>query len=97
MKAYSLDSRQKILDTYKNKEGSIRQVSARFKVSRSFVQKLLKQYQKIGSLTPLPHGGGTALNAGLELISIKDIRNWFAHCCYCGSNQEVRNVASKIA
>ena len=59
MKAYSVDLRQKILETYKNKEGSIRQVSVRFKVSRSFVQKLLKQHQQIGSLAPLPHGGGT--------------------------------------
>src|ERR687886_1172297 len=59
MKAYSIDLRQKIIDTYNNKEGSIRQVSARFKVSRSFVQKLLKQHQQMGSLSPLPHGGGT--------------------------------------
>lgn len=59
MKAYSIDIRQKILDTYNKKEGSIRQVSARFKVSRSFVQKLLKQHQQMGSLAPLPHGGGT--------------------------------------
>lgn len=47
------------IDTYNNKEGSIRQVSARFKVSRSFVQKFLKQHQQMGSLAPLPHGGGT--------------------------------------
>ena len=59
MKAYSIDLRQKILETYKNKEGSIRQVAERFKVSRSFVQKLLKQHQQMGSLAPLPHGGGT--------------------------------------
>lgn len=59
MKAYSEDLRRKIIDTYNNKEGSIRQVSVRFKVSRSFVQKLLKQHQQIGSLAPLPHGGGT--------------------------------------
>ena len=30
MKAYSIDLRQKVLETYKNKEGSIRQVSQRF-------------------------------------------------------------------
>lgn len=59
MKANSEDLRRKIIDTYNNKEGSIRQVSVRFKVSRSFVQKLLKQHQQIGSLAPLPHGGGT--------------------------------------
>lgn len=50
MFAYSVDLRQKIIETYKNKEGSIRQVSQRFKVSRNFVQKLLKQHQLLGSL-----------------------------------------------
>lgn len=59
MKAYSIDLRQKIIETYKNKEGSIRRVAERFKVSLSFVQKLLKQHQQMGSLAPLPHGGGT--------------------------------------
>lgn len=24
-----------------------------------------------------------AIAEGLSLISIKDVRNWFAHCCYC--------------
>lgn len=60
MKPYSVDLRQKIIDTYNNKEGSVRQFSVRFKVSRSFVQKLLKQHQEIGNINPLPHGGGTA-------------------------------------
>ena len=27
----------------------------------------------------------TAVTQGLEIISLKDIRNWFAHCCYCSS------------
>ena len=50
MKAYSLDLRQKIVDTYTNQEGSIRQVAQRFKVARSFVQKLLKQEKQTGSI-----------------------------------------------
>jgi transposase len=50
MKAYSLDLRQKIVDTYRNHEGSIRQVARRFKVARSFVQKLLKQEKQTGSI-----------------------------------------------
>jgi transposase len=58
MKAYSLDFRQKIVDAYENKEGSIRQVAKRFKVAPSFVQKLLKRFQEGESLSPLPHGGG---------------------------------------
>ena len=24
-----------------------------------------------------------AIKDGLQLITLKDIRNWFAHCCYC--------------
>jgi len=45
MKAYSLDLRQKIIHAYINQEGSIRQVAQRFKVAKSFVQKLLKRYK----------------------------------------------------
>lgn len=56
MKAYSLDLRQKIVDTYRNQEGSIRQVAQRFKVARSFVQKLLKQEQETGSIAPRSTG-----------------------------------------
>ena len=24
-----------------------------------------------------------AIRDGLQLITLKDVRNWFAHCCYC--------------
>jgi len=73
MIAYSVDLRQKIIDTYNNQEGSIRQVSARFKVSRSFVQKLLKQHQKLGSVTPLPHGGGTVPKLAAHVLKIEEL------------------------
>src|SRR4028119_1279938 len=73
MKAYSVDLRQKIIDTYNNQEGSIRQVSARFKVSRSFVQKLLKQHQKLGSIAPLPHGGGTVPKLAVHVLKIEKL------------------------
>lgn len=73
MKAYSVDLRQKIIDTYNNKEGSIRQVSARFKVSRSFVQKLLKQHQKLGNIAPLPHGGGTVPKLAAHVLKIEEL------------------------
>lgn len=52
MKAYSIDFRQKIVATYQNKQGSIRQVAKRFKVAPSFVQKLLKRYQETETLSP---------------------------------------------
>jgi len=58
MKAYSLDWRQRIVEAYKNQEESVRSCAQRFKVSRSYVQKLLKQDREQGNLAPLPHAGG---------------------------------------
>lgn len=46
MKAYSLDFRQKIIDTYLEDEISQRQLAERFKVALSFIEKLLKQYRQ---------------------------------------------------
>lgn len=45
-KAYSLDFRQKIFDTYLSGGISQRQLAKRFCVSLSFVEKLLKQYKE---------------------------------------------------
>ena len=50
MKAYSLDLRQKIVDTYLEGGISQRQLAERFKVALSFVEKLLKQYRETGSV-----------------------------------------------
>ena len=44
MKAYSLDLRKKIIETYLNQKSSIRQLAIRFQVAKSFVQKLIKRY-----------------------------------------------------
>ena len=52
MKAYSLDFRQKILDTYLQGGISQRQLAKRFCVSLSFVEKLLKQYKETQSIAP---------------------------------------------
>src|SRR4028119_2243939 len=52
MKAYSLDLRQKIIDTYFEGEISQRQLAKRFRVALSFVEKLLKQYRQTGSIAP---------------------------------------------
>lgn len=57
MKAYSLDLRQKIVEAYLNKQGSMQQLAERFNVARSFVQKLIKRYQDEGTLAPKPCGG----------------------------------------
>jgi hypothetical protein len=39
MKAYSTDLRQKVIDAYKNQEGSQRNLASRFSVSLTFIQK----------------------------------------------------------
>jgi transposase len=72
MKAYSLDFRKKITDTYFKEELSQRKLAKRFGVALSFVEKLLKQQRETGDLAPKPHGGGRTpkLNAAqLALVA----------------------------
>ena len=57
MKAYSLDLRQRIVESYTAGEGSIRQLAKRYKVGPDCVRRLLKRYRETGSLNPLPRGG----------------------------------------
>ena len=52
MKAYSIDFRQKILDTYHTEPISQKAIAKRFSVALSFVQKLLKQYRETKNITP---------------------------------------------
>ena len=52
MKAYSLDLRQKILDTYLENGISQRQLAKRFCVTLGFIEKLLKQYRETGNIAP---------------------------------------------
>ena len=52
MKAYSLDFRQRIVDTYFKELTSQRKVAQRFGVALSFVEKLLKQLRETGDLAP---------------------------------------------
>lgn len=52
MQPYSLDLRQRIVDTYAEGNISQRQLAQRFRVALSFVQKILKQYRETGSLEP---------------------------------------------
>lgn len=52
MKAYSLDLRQKIVDVYTQGNISQRQLAKRFRVTLSFIQKLLKQYRETGTIGP---------------------------------------------
>jgi transposase len=75
MKAYSLDLRQKIIDTY-NSEFMLTQpeLADRFRVGKSFITKLLKQYRETGDIAPKPHGGGTPLKLNpAQLVALIEI------------------------
>lgn len=52
MKPYSVDLRQKIIDTYLAGGISQRQLAKRFRVALSFIEKLLKQYRETGNIAP---------------------------------------------
>jgi transposase len=52
MKAYSLDLRQKIVETYVEGNISQRQLAKQFRVALSFVEKLLKQHRETGNIAP---------------------------------------------
>ena len=70
MKAYSIDLRQKIVEAYNNQEGSYRQLAQRFRVSFSFVKRLLKRYKDTGKIEPKPHAGGQNSKVEPEQLEI---------------------------
>ena len=53
MKAYPVELRSKIIAAYKNNEGSMLKLACRFGVSRSFVQRIIKQEKTTGIVEPL--------------------------------------------
>jgi putative transposase len=70
MKAYSLDFRQKIIDTYFEGGISQRQLAKRFRVALSFVEKLLKQYRETGSIAPKVRTQQTPTKLNNEQLSV---------------------------
>jgi transposase len=58
MRSYSRDLRLRIVQAYENREGSMRQLATRFRVSLSCVRDLLTRYRTTGDVAPKPHGGG---------------------------------------
>jgi transposase len=60
MKPLSNDLRERILAAVDNREGSRRQLAARFRVDVSTVTRLLRLRRQTGSFDPRPHGGGKA-------------------------------------
>jgi transposase len=58
MRAYSMDLRERVAAAVDGGDGSRRQIARLFRVSVSFVTRLLKRRREEGTLAPAPHGGG---------------------------------------
>jgi transposase len=58
MRPYSLDHRERVAAAVDAHEGSQPQVARRFRVSLSFITRLLRRRRQAGTLAPKPHGGG---------------------------------------
>src|SRR4051812_18051063 len=59
MRPYSLDLRERIAAAIDDREGSIREIARLFRVSSTFITRLLQRRRTTGTLDPQPHGGGT--------------------------------------
>jgi transposase len=58
MRPYSDDLRDRVAAAVDHQEGSLREIARRFRVSLSFVVRLLQRRRDAGTLRPKPHGGG---------------------------------------
>jgi len=58
MRPYSMDLRQRVAQAVDAQEGSLRQLARRFRVSLSFITRLLALRRQTGSLSPRPHRPG---------------------------------------
>jgi transposase len=58
MRPYSLDLRQRVAAAVDAREGSQPEIARRFRVSVSFITRLLRRRRRTGSVAPAPHGGG---------------------------------------
>src|SRR5512135_447434 len=58
MRPYALDLRARVAAAVDGHEGSQPVIARRFRVSPSFITRLLRRRRQTGSLAPKPHGGG---------------------------------------
>ena len=66
MRPYSLDLRERIAAAVDDHEGSLREIARLFRVSTSFIVRLLQHRRAAGTLEPEPHGGGTPPALGAD-------------------------------
>jgi transposase len=102
MKAYSVDLRQKIIDTYESDVMiTQQQLAERFKVAKSFIIKLLKQYRETGDIAPKPRGGARKLKTTpaqlASLVEIVQENNDATLKEYCDLLEEKEQVTVSVS
>lgn len=70
MKPYSLDLRQKVVETYEAGGISQRQLAQNFRVTASFVQDLLKQKRELGTIAPKVRTEQTPTKLNAEQLDV---------------------------
>jgi transposase len=58
MRPYTIDLRERVAAAVDHQEGSLREIARRFRVSLSFIVRLLQRRRDADTLEPNPHGGG---------------------------------------
>ena len=58
MEAYSMDLRERVVAAVDQNKGTRQQIADWFDVSTSWIRRLLQRRREVGSIAPLPHGGG---------------------------------------
>src|SRR4029077_2166863 len=64
MGPYSNDLRERVAAAVDHREGSQREIARRFRVSLTFVFRLLRRRREAGTLDPKPHGGRPPTSLG---------------------------------
>lgn len=71
-KPYSEDLRIRVVRAYEGELGSIREIAKQFQVGKTFVNDVIQQWRKTGSVSPLPHAGG--VNPKLEAEHLQKLQ-----------------------
>lgn len=72
--AYSSDLRTRVIEAWNAKEGTQTQLAARFKVSLSYVKRVLRRYRLNGQTEAKPRGATLAPIIGGEVLKL--VQGW---------------------
>jgi putative transposase len=72
--AYSADLRTRVINAWNAKEGTQAQLAERFKVSLSFVKRVLRRYRSSGQIEAKPRGA--TLTPKIDGETLNQVQRW---------------------